>query len=299
MCPQLGLVCITQSKDVRYRMVTRKRLLELPPDGQRKLLDEIYRDNLQTFNTALRYCERESISLYRILSSIFPFADEDVGRETLRPLSDALADAGRYALERGIRLVMHPDQFVVLSSDSAGVVANSVKILQMHADIMDLLQQPRSPWALLEIHGGKAGRADPLVERIAALPDAIRLRLGLENDEYAYSAAEIHDICLRSGVPMVFDAHHHIVHERLPSYDDPSVAEMLAKARATWADPGQQLVHISNGRDGFNDRQHADLIDVMPACYAQAPYIEIEAKFKEEAIRKLRAWQSGAAGTPP
>ena len=275
MRPRLGLVCITQSKDVRYRMVTRKRLLELPPDGQK------------------------SISLYRILSSIFPFADEDVGRETLQPLSDALADAGRYALERGIRLVMHPDQFVVLSSDSAGVVANSVKILQMHADIMDLLQQPRSPWALLEIHGGKAGRASALVERIATLPDAIRLRLGLENDEYAYSAAEIHDICLRSGVPMVFDAHHHIVHERLPSYDDPSVAEMLEKARATWSDPAQQLVHISNGRDGFNDRQHADQIDVMPASYVQAPYIEIEAKFKEEAIRKLRAWQSGAAATAP
>ena len=96
---------------------------------------------------------------------------------------------------------------------------------------------------------------------------------------------------------MVFDAHHHIVHERLSSYDDPSVAEMLAKARATWSDPAQQLAHISNGRDGFNDRQHADLIDVMPACYVHAPYIEIEAKSKEEAIRKLRAWQSGAAGT--
>ena len=40
---------------------------------------------------------------------------------------------------------MHPDQFVVLSSDSEDVVANSVKILQMHADIMDLLDQPRSP----------------------------------------------------------------------------------------------------------------------------------------------------------
>ncbi len=60
MRPQLGLVCITQSKDVRYRTVTRKRLLELPPDGQRQLLDQSYRDNIQTFDTALRYCERES-----------------------------------------------------------------------------------------------------------------------------------------------------------------------------------------------------------------------------------------------
>ena len=89
---------------------------------------------------------------------------------------------------------------------------------------------------------------------------------------------------------MVFDAHHHIVHEDLPSYDHPSVEEMLLKARATWADPAHQLVHISNGRSGFNDRQHADLIDTMPGCYAGAPWIEIEAKSKEEAIGGLRPW---------
>lgn len=176
------------------------------------------------------------------------------------------------------------------------MVDNSIKILQMHADIMDLLQQPRSPRALLEIHGGKANRADALVVRIGALPDAIRLRLGLENDEYSYSAADIHDICMRSAVPMVCDAHHHIVHERLASDDDPSVAEMLAKARATWLDPAQQLVHISNGRSAFNDRQHAELIDIMPACYAHAPYIEIEAKSKEDAICGLRGWPQQQIG---
>ena len=106
---------------------------------------------------------------------------------------------------------------------------------------------------------------------------------------------EIHEVCLRSGVPMVFDAHHHIVHEKLASYDDPGVAQMLAKARETWSDPAHQLVHISNGRSSFNDRQHSDLIETMPACYVQAPYIDIEAKAKEEAIQKLRPWQAGAA----
>jgi UV DNA damage endonuclease len=183
---------------------------------------------------------------------------------------------------------MHPDQFVVLSSDSPEVVANSIKILQMHADIMDLLQQPRSSWAVLEIHGGKANRSDALVERIRELPDPIRLRLCLENDEYSYNAEQIHEVCTRAQVPMVFDAHHHIVSEKLSSYDDPSVAEMLMKARDTWPDPAHQLVHISNGREGFNDRQHADLITTMPAAYAQAPWIEIEAKNKEEAIAALR-----------
>ena len=294
--PELGLVCITTSKEVRYRTVTRKRLLEQSDAGQRKLLDEIYRDNLQTLDGALQYCRREGIRLYRMPSSIFPFFDEDIGREVMQALAPALARTGQRATELGLRLVMHPDQFVVLSSDSEGVVANSIKILQMHADIMDLLQQPRSPWALLEIHGGKADRSDALVERIRALPDAIRLRLCLENDEYAYSAAEIHDVCMRSGVPMVFDAHHHVVHERLSSYDDPSVAEMLELARATWPVPEHQLVHISNGREGFNDRQHADLIAVMPAAYVRAPWIEIEAKLKEEAIQGLSHWPAGRAG---
>lgn len=295
MVSELGLVCITVSKDIRYRTVTRKRLLEQSDAGQRKLLDGIYRDNIQTLDGALQYCKREGIRLYRIPSSIFPFFDEDVGREVMRELAPSLSRTGRRATEMGLRLVMHPDQFVVLSSDSPEVVANSVKILQMHADIMDLLAQPRSPWAVLEIHGGKANRSDALVERIAGLPDAIRSRLCLENDEYAYSAAQILDVCVRSGVPMVFDAHHHIVSEKLSSYDDPSVAEMLEKARATWPDPGQQMVHISNGREGFNDRQHADLISTMPAAYARAPWIEIEAKNKEEAIAGLRTWQASAS----
>lgn len=295
MPPRLGLVCVTNSKEIRYRTLTRKRLLEASPDGQRKLLGNIFRDNLQTFDAALHYCEREAISLYRIPSFIFPFADEAIGRKILDQFADPLDKAGSRATALGIRLVMHPDQFVVLSSDSPAVVANSVNILQMHADIMDLLRQPRSPWALLEVHGGKAQRSDQLVEAIAGLPDAIRCRLGLENDEYAYSAAEILDVCKRSALPMVFDAHHHIVHEKLASYDDPSVGDMLMKARSTWSNPAHQLVHISNGRTEFNDRQHSDLIDTMPSSYREAPWIEIEAKHKEDAIRKLQSWRQACA----
>jgi UV DNA damage endonuclease len=292
--PRLGLVCLTVAGTIKYRTITRKRLLEQTPAMQQKLLDDIYRSNIQTLDGALRYCEQEGIELYRMPSSIFPFADDDLGRDLLASFAPALAHTGGRATARGIRLVMHPDQFVVLNSDSAGVVDNAIRILQMHAEIMDLLAQPRTPWALLEIHGGKGNRADALVDCIARLPDGIRCRLGLENDEYAYGADEIFAICQRSGVPMVFDAHHHIVHDKLASYDDPSVAEMLARARSTWAEPAHQLVHISNGRSSFNDRQHADLIETMPACYARAPWIEIEAKAKEEAIRQLRPWQQAA-----
>ena len=103
--PQLGLVCITVSKDIRYRTVTRKRLLEQSDDGQRKLLDDIYRANLQTLDGALQYCRRNGIRLYRMPSSIFPFFDEDIGRAVMQPLAPLLARTGRRAAELGLRIL--------------------------------------------------------------------------------------------------------------------------------------------------------------------------------------------------
>jgi UV DNA damage endonuclease len=158
----------------------------------------------------------------------------------------------------------------------------------MHARTMDLLKQPRSEWAAMNIHGGKANRADKLVENVKKLPEAIRSRITFENDEYAYSSAEILDVCKRAGVPMVFDAHHHVCREKLEDFNHPSVADTFWAARETWKNPALQMVHISNGREHFNDRAHSDLIFTMPEVFRHAPWIEIEAKHKEIAIAKLQ-----------
>ena len=203
-------------------------------------------------------------------------------------MSEELRRVGDRAISLNIRLVLHPDQFVVLSSDKPDVVKNSIKILATHALIMDMLGQPRSPYALMNIHGGKGDRASQLKSVIRDLPQSIRSRLTFENDEYAYSSSELLEVCLDTGVAMVFDAHHHVIHEHLETYNDPNVAEMLAAAKTTWPVPEWQLVHISNGREFFADPRHSDLIADMPNCYYDAPWIEVEAKFKELAIDKLR-----------
>jgi UV DNA damage endonuclease len=149
----------------------------------------------------------------------------------------------------------------------------------------------------MQLHGGKSDRAERLVSVIGGLPDQVRSRLALENDEHAYGATEILNVCRAASVPMVFDAHHHVIHERLSSYDDSSVAEMLAAARETWPVPDWQLVHISNGRASFGDPHHSDFITAMPAAYRDAPWIEVEAKLKEQAIERLRAeWLGTATG---
>ncbi len=287
--PHLGLVCITTSDAVRYRALTRKRLLQFESHEQERLLRQLYADNLARLNAALDFCTARGLRLYRMTSSLFPFADDEVGGHVLEEFRGELSATGERAKQAGLRLVLHPDQFVVLNSDSPQTVANSIRILETHARVMDLLGLPRSPWALIEIHGGKGGRSERLVETVRELPENIRSRIAFENDEYIYSAAEILDICRAANVPMVFDAHHHLVHEKLDSYDDESVARMLRAARETWPVPEWQLVHISNGRESFNDRHHSDLITRMPAAYRNAPWIEVEAKHKELAIEKLRA----------
>lgn len=293
MTPNLGLVCITTSDDVRFRALTRTRLMLLDPSQRKALLRDLYVDNLRRFRQAVEFCAVHDLRLYRMISSLFPFADHEVGADVLDSIRPLIEVEGRYALSKDIRIVVHPDQFVVLSSDTPAVVDNSVKILEFHGKILDYLAQPRTPWATIEIHGGKSGRADRLIETIDKLGPGVRSRLALENDERAYSADEIHRICLATGVPMVFDAHHHVIFGQLHSYDDPSVAAALAAAADTWPRRDWQLTHISNGCESMLDNRHSDLIAVMPASYAHVPWIEVEAKHKERAIFKLREeWPS-------
>lgn len=286
--PALGLVCITLSDQVRYRTITRTRLYQFTEPEQRAILHELYTYNIGRFHAAIDFCQSHAIRLYRFTANLFPFADTALGAAMLTELASAVQAVGQRATAAGIRVVVHPEQFVVLSSESPTVVENSIKHLAMQGWIMDLLDQPRSPWALLEIHGGKRGGAERMVAVIAELSPAIRTRLCLENDENAYSAQEILEVCRAAGVPMVFDAHHHICKEKLTSYEDPSVAMMVAAARTTWPDPTWQVVHLSNGREHFGHRSHSDLINEFPTAYNEVQWVEVEAKHKEEAIRHLR-----------
>lgn len=286
--PALGLVCLTQSERCRYRTVTRTRFLTLSPADRVKTLETLYWDNLSRFHGALSFCSQNGIRLYRVTSNLFPLSDEPEGSGVLESMPALLSSIGRRARGLGIRVVIHPDQFVVLNSESEKVVRTSVRILEKHARAFDLMGLPRTTWAAMNIHGGKAGRGDQLVETIRALPDGVRSRLTLENDERAYGAGEILAVCRRAGVPMIFDNLHHAVRDGLTTYDHPSFARFVREAATTWPDPSWQIVHLSNGLDAFADPRHSDLIADVPPAYRFVPWIEVEAKGKECAISALR-----------
>jgi UV DNA damage endonuclease len=286
--PNLGLVCITVGPEVRYRTTTRTRLLSLPPAEQTAALESLYRDNLRTLFAAVDYCAATGVRLYRVTSNLFPQIDAPAARPVFDAVAPDMSSFGPHAAAKGVRVLIHPDQFVVLNSESPKVAATSVQIMSDHAAVFDRLGLPQSTWACMILHGGKGGRPDELVAAVKALPDNVRHRLVLENDESAYGAEQILDVCRRAGVPMVFDAHHHVVREKLDRYDHPSVRHYVEASRDTWPDPAWHLVHISNGSAKFADPKHSELIVDFPPAYLDVPWVEVEAKAKEEAINSLR-----------
>jgi UV DNA damage endonuclease len=279
---------MTSGDEVRFRTITRARYLGLGSQAREAALRDVYADNLQRLFGALRFCQQHRIGLFRMLCGLFPLNDEPGAAPVLNTLAAAAQRFARQAEQLGVRVLMHPDQFVVLNSERPAVVQQSVHLLSRHALVMDMLGLPQNHWSPLIIHGGKGGRAEALIETIEQLPGPVRRRLVLENDENCYSAAEILDICRRAGVPMVFDPHHHVVCEELDSYEDPSVEKYVRLAAGTWPKPDWQIVHISNGASSFGDPRHSELITTMPSALFQAPWIEVEAKGKEEAIFGLR-----------
>lgn len=291
--PHFGLVCITNDDTIRYRTMTRTHYLKFDEAERRRRLGDLYSYNLQKLFQALEYCHSKGIHLYRMTANLFPLSDleDGIGEQILDDMLPLMTGFAARAEALGIRVIVHPEQYVVLSSETASVRENSINLLAQHAFVFDALGLPRSSWAAINIHGGKRGRKSELIEVIQDLPEAIKSRLTFENDEYAYSADDIVEVCKKTGVPMVFDAHHHVIHEELESLQHPSIADYTGLARQTWQPHDWQIVHLSNGRTTSQDQKHSDLINVIPESYRSVIWIEVEAKAKEVAIETLQnAW---------
>jgi len=140
--------------------------------------------------------------------------------------------------------------------------------------------------ALMNIHGGKSQRAEQLIRVITELPE-IRSRLTFENDEYAYSASEILEVCKRSGSNGVRCPSSYLPWRTNQLWASECSWDVLC-ARETWSNPDWQLVHISNGQQA--QWQTAQWLDHRYAeCLSGSSLIEIEAKAKEQAIARLQA----------
>lgn len=260
-----------------------------------ELIKSIYVHNAQRLSEMIPKIHASGISLFRISSAMFPLADQ-VG-DSLWNSPEVIAhlkSAGDYVKQRNMRVTTHPGQFCVLSSDSDSVVEKAFIELSIHGWMFDMMGLDHSPRYAINIHGGKANRSSRLIEQIKSLPDNVRKRLTLENDECAYNVVELLQVYKETGTPIVFDTHHHTFNTGELSMED-----AFAATAETWTKGIKPLQHLSNTdptliNGNFQDRRkHSDFIHYVPDVQLEALRndtvdVEIEAKMKNVSVFNMR-----------
>jgi UV DNA damage endonuclease len=257
---------------------------------------EVYLNNINEIIKLVPKLVANNIKLFRMSSGLFSLAEYN--RDIIdndEQVSLLLTKLGKAFTDAGIRVTTHPDQFVVLSSDNPVTVNNAIKELSHHAWVFDKMHLPATPYAAINIHGGKSDRLAQLIQVVRNLPDNVRSRLTFENDESAYNLVDLLQVHTATGVPVVWDSHHHTFNDANLSLDD-----AYGLAVYTWKNTGvKPLQHLSNTTPGlengnFTDRRkHSDYIHYIPDCQRDGVVrdvvdIDVEAKMKNLAVGKLK-----------
>lgn len=249
----------------------------------------------------LRWNERYGIKFLRLSSEMFPFASHDVYGYKLAPFaSEALAEAGEVAAELGHRLTTHPGQFTQLGSPRKEVITASIRDLEYHCELLDLLRLPpqQDRDAVMILHmggtfGDKAATLQRFRDNYQKLSEGIKKRLVLENDDVCYCVHDLLPICEELNVPMVLDFHHHNL-----MFDSNKIREgtldimnMYDRIRATWTRKGiTPKMHYSEPTPAAitvrQRRKHSPRVATLPP-YAPDMDLMIEAKDKEQAVFEL------------
>lgn len=292
---RFGLCCLFKNEPVTFRTTTVKTLSTLPRDRQLVKLSDICLHNALNLNCALEAVHRLGIGAFRIMSPLFPRMTHPEAGYTLAQLPDGEAVSGAletcrlFALQNQIRLSFHPDQFVVLSSPHPAVVANSILELEYQALLAEMVGADVINIHAGGVYGDKKGALKRFGEVYEALPESVRKRLTLENDDVSYTPEDLLPLCIKHGIPLVYDVHHHRCNR-----DTLSVEVVTDLAASTWRVVGrEQYCHISSPRGGWetgSSRPHADFIDMgdFPECWAEREItVDVEAKSKELAVVRL------------
>jgi UV DNA damage endonuclease len=252
-----------------------------------------YLNNVKNLAAMIPKIAANGIRLFRISSALFPLSDKvDRTLWDNDEIKCILKETGEFIKKIGMRVSTHPGQFCVISSDSDKVIENSIRELEIHAWLFDAMELDRSPFYAINIHGGKSDRMMRLVEQIKILPESIRTRLTLENDEMSYSVNDLVDVSSQTGVPVVWDSHHHTFNDGGLSMED-----AMNVTKQTWGKikPLQHISntepHLSNG--SFIDRRkHSEMIHYVPPLQLNALRddiidVEVEAKLKNISVFKM------------
>lgn len=290
---RLGLCCTFRDQPIKFVNTTVTSIAKMKrPDALAKL-SRLCLENADALLASLQFCVPNNIGCFRINSQILPIKTHPESGYDIADLPEAdeivrrFRECGRFVRKHELRTCFHPDQFVVLNSPRADVVENSIRELEYQAEVAEWVEAD-----VINIHGGGAygdkqkALAD-FARNLDRLSSQVRSRLTVENDDKTYTPADLLPLCRTTGIPLVYDVHHHRCQA-----DDLSIEEATSQAIATWK--REPLFHISSPLEGWNGpkpERHHDFIDIsdFPKCWRRKQItVEVEAKAKEVAVAKLR-----------
>lgn len=257
---------------------------------------EVGLQNLRDLYQIVQWNERNGIKVFRIGSDIFPWSSEYEYNELpqydkARMLLEAI---GKYATKVNQRLSFHPGPFNVLGSNNPNVVKRTVIDLDHHSEIFDLMGFEPSPYNKINIHVGatykdKSTTLSRWIENFSLLHPNTQKRITLENDDKAsmYTISDLIPAHQATGVPLVFDFHHHTCNP-----GDQTKEEALKMAMSTWPAGVKPVTHYSSARRieeaKCKIQAHADYIHEYIDTFGCDIDIVLEAKAKEQALLQYR-----------
>ena len=300
---RLGYACINMGfsqKPKKQRITTNRGMIKRTfLEKGLSYVSELALANCQDLQKILEWNNTNGIKFFRMSSGLFPWGSEYKIEDLpdYEDIAEVLYQCGLFASENNIRITTHPDHFNKLTSPKESVILNTIKDLELHGEIFDLIYLPRTTYAKINIHVGAAYDDKPMAignfcKNFQRLSEAVKTRLTVENDDKPslYTTRELYDnIFKRIGIPVVFDYHHHSLHD-----GGQSEQEALEMALSTWSMGIRPVVHYSESRsDEYGDpkikpQAHSDSYVRPINTYGREMDIMLEAKHKEFALFKMR-----------
>jgi UV DNA damage endonuclease len=292
---RLGYCCINETLAATRDITANRGMIKRTFESRGlEYVSEIAMQNIADLLTIIQWNHDHGISLYRVTSNLFPWMSEYEFSELpdFSNIHIMLKLCGDSAIEKDQRLTFHPGPFNVLGSSNKAAVQKTIKDLNQHAAIFDLMGLECSVKYPVNIHvGGSYGDKEQTLktfcENFQLLSPSAKKRLIVENDDKSstYSVRELYDgIFQKIGIPITFDYHHHRFND-----GGLSEADALGLAASTWPEHITQLVHYSSCKKTFEDpaanpRAHADWVYEKINTHGLQVDIEIESKAKELSV---------------
>jgi len=285
---KIGYPCINLSLHC-----SASRTFRLSNYSEKRLLDTVS-NNLDCLERMIEFNISNNLLFLRITSDLVPFASHPIctfnWQEFFR---ERFKDIGEKIRKAGMRISMHPDQFVVINSPHEEVFERSSAELAYHAQILDLLKL--NDTARIQIHvggayGDRENSMERFVKRFDMLENSVKRRLSVENDDKMYGIAHCMKIHQRLNMPVIFDNFHHELNDT-----HINAKKGVEMAFSTWSKrTGSPMVDFSHQQIGQRRGKHAESVDTelfkifLTLLNGKDCDVMLEIKDKERSAIKVR-----------